>query len=86
VSSKFKKRRLVQGYSQTKISVLAGVSPAMIVSIEKYGYTPGPAVRAKLVKALGVAEADLWPRLKKLPRMGAVQHENETSLEKIKKP
>ena len=59
--NQFKKSRIARGYSQLKLSVVAGISPAMIVAIEKYGYIPGPWVKAKLVKALGVSEATLWP-------------------------
>ena len=61
--NKLRNRRIALGYSQLKLSVVAGISPAMIVAIEKYGYMPGPSVRAKLIKVLGVSEAILWPSL-----------------------
>ena len=59
----FRTLRNARGYSQLKLSVIAGISPAMIVAIEKYGYVPGPWVRSKLTAALGVSEASLWPKL-----------------------
>lgn len=59
--NQLKSSRIARGYSQLKLSVAAGISPAMIVAIEKYGYIPGPWVKVKLVKALGVSEATLWP-------------------------
>lgn len=50
-------------YSQMELSIAAGISPAMIVAIERYGYLPGPEVRAKLAKTLNIEEATLWPSL-----------------------
>ena len=55
--------RVACGYSQLQLSVVAQVSPAMIVAVEKYGYMPGPWVRSKLAKALGVSAEKLWPSL-----------------------
>lgn len=49
--------------SQLALSVESKVGPSMVVAIERYGYFPGPKVRAKLTKALGITEAALWPDL-----------------------
>jgi len=70
-------RRFALGYSQLKLSVIAGVSPAMIVAIEKYGYMPGPWVRSKLVKVLGVSEAILWPKTKEVIKDGESETHND---------
>ena len=56
-----------RGFSQQKLAVLAGVSPATIVAIEKYGYVPGPWVRRKLARALRASEAGIWPELCRKP-------------------
>ena len=64
MENEFRHKRLAVGYYQLKLSVLAGISPATIVAIEKYDYMPGPWVRSKLAKALAVPETILWPRLK----------------------
>ena len=57
-----RKRR---GFSQQRLATLAGMSPATIVAIEKYGYLPGPWVRRKLARALQSSEARIWPGLSK---------------------
>ena len=54
-----------RGFSQQKLAVLASVSPATIVAIEKYGYLPGLWVRKKLARALQSSEAKIWPGLSK---------------------
>lgn len=51
------------GYSQQKLSIIAGMSPATIVAIERYGYIPGPWVRRKLARAFRVSETEIWPGL-----------------------
>ena len=61
IVNQLRKWRLKLSYSQLKLSVAAGVSPAMLVAIERYGYLPGPDVRVKLANALGISEAMLWP-------------------------
>jgi len=63
VANQLRQLRLRLSYSQLELSVAAEVSPAMVVAIERYGYTPGPDVRAKIAKALGVSESTLWPGL-----------------------
>ena len=60
--SEFKILRCKLGYSQLELSVAAGVSPVMIVAIERYNYIPGPDVRAKLALVLGMAEGAIWPK------------------------
>ncbi len=63
--NQLRNRRVALGYSQLKLSVDAGVSHVTIVAVEKYGYVPGPRVRSKLTKVLGLAEVTLWPSLDK---------------------
>lgn len=48
--------------SQMQVAVNSGVSSATIIGIEKYGYYPGPGVRERLSKALGVTENEIWPK------------------------
>lgn len=57
--------RKKRGFSQQQLSIIAGMSPATIVAIEKYGYVPGPWVRKKLARALQSSEARIWPGLSK---------------------
>jgi DNA-binding XRE family transcriptional regulator len=54
-----------RGYSQQQLSIMAGISPATLVAIERYGYVPGPWVRRKLARALRVSESRIWPGLDK---------------------
>jgi len=61
----FKKVRSSLGFPMIELAIKSGVSTATLVGIEKYEYIPGPVVRAKLAKALGVSEATLWPDLAK---------------------
>jgi DNA-binding XRE family transcriptional regulator len=61
--NKVKHFRKVGEFSIRELSVVSGISTATIVAIERYGYLPGPDVRAKLVKVLGVSEAVIWPNL-----------------------
>ena len=61
VVNQLRKWRLSLGYSQLELSVVAEISPVMIVSIERYGYLPGPDVRARIAAALNVSETTLWP-------------------------
>jgi len=63
IANGLRKWRHKLSYSQQELAAVAGVSPAMIVTIERYGYLPGPDVRAKLTLALGISEATLWPSL-----------------------
>ena len=53
--------RKKRGFSQQQLSIIAGMSPATIVAIEKYGYVPGPWVRRKLARALRASERRIWP-------------------------
>jgi len=50
-------------YSQLELSIVAGVSPAMVVAIERYLYVPSTEVRTKLAKALNTSEVRIWPSL-----------------------
>ena len=44
--NQIKMQRVKMGYSQLKLAIVAKVSPATIVAIEKYNYVPGPWVRS----------------------------------------
>ena len=50
------------GFRQQELAVRAGVSPALLVAVERYGHTPGPGVRGRIATALGVPEALVWPK------------------------
>jgi DNA-binding XRE family transcriptional regulator len=63
--NKFRQVRNVLGVPMIELAIKSRVSTATLVGIEKYGYTPGPGVRAKLAAALGVSESKLWPELQK---------------------
>jgi DNA-binding XRE family transcriptional regulator len=63
--NQIKMQRVKMGYSQLKLAIVAKVSPATIVAIEKYNYVPGPWVRSKLAKALIMPETRLWHNLNK---------------------
>lgn len=45
-----------------EIAVISGVSTATLVGIEKYNLYPGPSVRERLSRALGVSEGKIWPK------------------------
>ena len=54
-----KEKRMVQ----QELMVKAGISPAMIVAIERYNYLPVHKSREKIAEALGVDENELWPSI-----------------------
>jgi len=45
------------------LAVISGVSTATIVGIERYNHYPGPSVRERLSKAMGVSEGEIWPKI-----------------------
>ena len=49
------------GIRQQELAVRAGVSPALLVAVERYGHLPGADVRARIAAAMGVSETTLWP-------------------------
>ena len=57
----FRRLRKQQGFSIMELSSSTGVSTATIVGIERYNRYPGPSVRQRLSKALGISEAAIWP-------------------------
>jgi transcriptional regulator with XRE-family HTH domain len=50
-----------QEMSVRELSVIADVSTATIVGIERYGLYPQAPLRGRLSKALGVSEGVIWP-------------------------
>jgi len=57
-----KRKRLEAGYrSVWALAAAAGCSASAIAVAERWGYRPGPAVRAKIAAALGVEEREIWP-------------------------
>src|SRR5262245_61881400 len=53
--------RLRRQLAQVALAVVAGVSPSLVVAVERYGHRPRPETRARLARALGVSETTLWP-------------------------
>lgn len=53
--------RKALGYSLQELAVKAKMAPSTLVMIELYGHEPRPAVRQKLVLALGVNEEQIFP-------------------------
>lgn len=53
--------RQAQDKAQMALAIAAGVSPTIIVAIERHGYLPTPPVRERLAAALGVSVEALWP-------------------------
>ena len=61
MTNQLKKWREKLNYSQMELSVAAKISHATVVSIEKYGYLPGPYVRFKIAKTMNLSESVIWP-------------------------
>lgn len=59
----FRQLRKQQGLTIMELAAITGVSTATIVGVERYNLYPGPSVRVRLSKALGISEAALWPTL-----------------------
>ena len=59
----FKRLRKKQGFSIMELAASTGVSTATLVGVERYGLYPGPSVRERLAKKLGVPEASIWPSI-----------------------
>ena len=58
----FKQLRKQQGFSIIELAARTGVSTAIIVGIERYNLYPGPSVRERLAKVLGVRHhVVIWP-------------------------
>lgn len=53
--------RKVLGLSQLALAIRAGVSPATLVAVERYGYRPTEPVRQRIAAALNERPNDLWP-------------------------
>ncbi len=45
------------------LAVISGVSTATLVGIERYNHYPGPSVRERISKAMGVLEEAIWPNI-----------------------
>ena len=43
-----------------ELAAITGVSTATIVGVERYDLYPGPSVRLRLSKALGISETAIW--------------------------
>jgi DNA-binding XRE family transcriptional regulator len=64
VSNRLRELREGLGLAQQGLAVRAGVSPTLVVSIEKWGYRPSERTREKIAGALGCAPTDIWPPLR----------------------
>jgi transcriptional regulator with XRE-family HTH domain len=62
VGNRLRQLRRLQGLPLYGLAVKASVSPTTVSSIERFDYRPGAKVRARLAQALGVSEADIWPK------------------------
>jgi putative transcriptional regulator len=60
--NRLRELRTERGWQQAKLAVIAGVSPATVGNIERYGYPASPKLRARIAKALHVKVEDIWPR------------------------
>jgi DNA-binding XRE family transcriptional regulator len=49
--------------AQAGLAVRAGVSPSVIVAVEKWGYRPSERVRERIAGALDCSERDIWPNV-----------------------
>jgi len=56
----FRQLRKQQGLSIMELAAITGVSTATIVGVERYDLYPGPSVRLRLSKALGISETAIW--------------------------
>ncbi len=45
------------------LAALAESSAATIINIERYDHVPGPDLRERFARALGVTVSDIWPHL-----------------------
>jgi transcriptional regulator with XRE-family HTH domain len=59
--NRVRKFRTERGLPQYTLAVRAGISPAWLSIIERYGHIPGSDIRTRLADALGVSEEALWP-------------------------
>jgi DNA-binding XRE family transcriptional regulator len=62
VENRLRELRTAAGLAQQGLAVRAGVSPTLIVTVEKWGYRPTERVREKIASALECAPADIWPQ------------------------
>jgi transcriptional regulator with XRE-family HTH domain len=60
-NTRLRDARLRRQLAQAALAVVAGVSPSLVVAVERYGHQPRPETRARLARALGVSEGTLWP-------------------------
>jgi len=56
-----RKYRKERGFKQQELAVVAGVSPALIVNVERYCHFPTEDVRQRISKVLGVDSSVIWP-------------------------
>ena len=62
----FRQLRKQQHLTIMELAAITGVSTATIVGVERYNLYPGPSVRVRLSKALGISESALWPSLENI--------------------
>ncbi len=55
--------RETEGLSQRDLARRSRVGAPYLSLIERHNYMPGRAVRARVARALGVSELDIWPNL-----------------------
>jgi DNA-binding XRE family transcriptional regulator len=60
VSNTLRERRQRLGLAQQAVAVRAGVSPTLVVAIEKWGYRPTERVRERIAAAVGCSAAEVW--------------------------
>ncbi len=61
--NKLKEIRRARKMPQQALAVLAGVSPSLLVMIERWSYHPSEPTCRRLAAALDVLPSDIWPEL-----------------------
>ena len=61
--NRLRELRLERGLVQAEVAVKAGLSPATVGNIERYGFPSSASTRERIAAVLGVDVADIWPPL-----------------------
>jgi DNA-binding XRE family transcriptional regulator len=56
--------RVSRGLSQQAVAVLAHVSPALLVAIERYDYRPTAPVQQRIAAVLKCSPSEIWLEVK----------------------
>lgn len=61
VAHQLRTLRKAQGLPLWGLAARARTTATTISAIERWGYVPGPALRARIAAALGIQVTDIWP-------------------------